>query len=201
MNNKTDEGEKLSVDALRAGDKNEIARMIERFLDPIYRLSLRMMGTPQDAEDITQETFIKAMKALPSFEGRSSLSTWLFRIAVNEALMVLRRKQPDFVYIDEDHDDDSGIQEPVQIKDWCCLPEGEMLSSESREHLDMAISRLSPNLKSVFILRDIHGFSIQETAEMLQLSEVNVKTRLLRARLKLREDLSGYFGERMSKVV
>ncbi len=201
MNTKNDEGEKLSIDALRAGDKNEIARMIERFLDPIYRLSLRMMGTPQDAEDITQETFIKAMKALPSFEGRSSLSTWLFRIAVNESLMVLRRKQLNLVSIDEDQDDESGIQAPVQIKDWCCLPEGEMLSSESRKHLDMAISRLSPNLKSVFILRDIHGFSIQETAEMLQLNEVTVKTRLLRARLKLREDLSAYFGERMSQVV
>jgi len=196
-----DQHDRFSIEALRAGDQQEITRWIESNLDPVFRLSLRMMGTEQDAEDITQETFIKAMQALPGFEGRSSLSTWLYRIAMNEALMALRKKHPDMISVDEETDSENGVRDPIEIKDWCCLPEHEMLNSEGRNHLDAAIADLSPSLKSVFILRDIQGFSIQETAEILKISEANVKTRLLRARLALREALTGYFGDRVDKVV
>lgn len=190
----------FSLDALRAGDQAEIGRWIESNLDPIYRLSLRMLGTPQDAEDITQETFIKALNALPGFEGRSSLSTWLYRIAMNEALMVLRKKHPEMISVDEDRETEEGIPDPIQIKDWCCLPENEMLNSETRSHLDQAIAKLSSSLRAVFVLRDIQGLSIQETAEIMKISEANVKTRLLRARLALRETLTDYFGEKMERL-
>ena len=186
----------FSLPSLKGRDRDEFARLVDFFSTPIYRLALRMLGYPQDAEDVLQETFIKAYKALPSFEGRSSLSTWLYRIAVNEALMHLRQRQPGQVSIDEDLETEDGEREPIQIVDWKGLPEDELLSAETRKSLDHAIRRLPVTLRSVFILRDIEGLSVRETAEALEVNEAVVKTRLLRARLWLREQLSAYFSER-----
>lgn len=197
---KASEGrEDISIDALKAGDRAAFARLVERYSPKIYRLALKILNDPQDAEDILQETFIKALRALPTFEGRSSLSTWLYRIAVNEALMLVRKRKPNFVSIDMEREDAEGDVEPVEIVDWCCLPEGDLMSAESRTFLDLAIQRLTPALRAVFILRDVEGLSVRETAEALGLTEVAVKTRLLRARLKLREELSVYFAERLSE--
>lgn len=189
----------ISIEALRAGDRSEFARLVELYSPHIYRLALKILNDPQDAEDVLQETFIKALKNLPSFEGRSSISTWLYRIAVNEALMIIRKRKPDSLSLDKEKDDDEGQTEPVEIVDWCCLPERELVNSEARQFLDKAIQKLSPALRAVFILRDIEGLSVRETAEALGVREEVVKTRLLRARLKLREDLSVYYGERLSE--
>jgi RNA polymerase sigma-70 factor, ECF subfamily len=188
----------FSVEALKAGDRAEFARLVEAYSERIYRLALKILNDEQDAEDVLQETFIKALRGLASFEGRSSLSTWLYRIAVNEALMMVRRRRPDAVSIDAEKDDGEGESEPEEIVDWCCLPEGELMGTEARRFLDQAIQRLSPALRAVFVLRDIEGLSVKETAETLGLTEAVIKTRLLRARLKLREALSGYFAERLS---
>lgn len=188
----------ISLEALRNGDRKEFARLVDAYSTPIYRLALKILGDPQDAEDVLQETFIKALSALPTFEGRSSLSTWLYRIAVNEALMLLRRRKPETLLTDNDGDEDeSGQSESAYLIDWCCLPEEELLSDEAQRFLDKAIAQLPENLRLVFWLRDVEGLSIKETAETLGLSETNVKTRLLRARLKLREILSEYYGERV----
>lgn len=187
----------FSLAALRAGDRAEFARLVEKYSGRIYRLAFKILGDAQDAEDALQETFLKAFRALPDFEGRSSISTWLYRIAANEAFMALRRRKPDAISVDEAQPTPDGEQEPIQIMDWCCLPEEELLSAEAREHLDKAIDRLSPALKAVFLLRDIEGLSVRETAEALNLSEAAVKTRLLRARLNLREQLSAYYNERL----
>ncbi len=192
--------EEVSLDALKSGDRSEFARLVDLYSPQIYRLALKMVGDAQDAEDVLQDTFIKALRSLPSFEGRSSLSTWLYRIAVNEALMALRKRKGDVVSIDEEREDSEGESEPVQIVDWCCLPEQELMSAESRQFLDTAVSKLSPVLRAVFILRDVQGLSVRDTAEALQISEAAVKTRLLRARLQIREELSVYFGERMQTV-
>lgn len=192
--------ESFSLEALRAGNREEFSRLVEALSGKVYRLALKMMGNPQDAEDILQETFLKAFRGLKSFDGRSSLSTWIYRIATNEALMVLRRKHPEFVSIDEPVETQEGEQEPIQIVDWCCLPEKELLSVEGRRHLDEAIGRLSPALRAVFVLRDIEDLSTLETAEALGLSEEAVKTRLSRARMRLREDLSEYYGARLEKL-
>lgn len=189
--------ENFSLEALRNGDRNEFSRLVEAYYAMIYRLAIKMVGNPQDAEDILQETFIKAYRHLKDFDGRSSLSTWLYRVATNEALMFLRRKRPEQVSIDEPLDTEEGEMEPVQIVDWCCLPEQELLSSEARLHLDRAIDVLSPSLRVVFVLRDIQGLSTLETSEVLNLSETAVKTRLSRARLRLREELSSYYKERL----
>lgn len=192
------EGE-ISLEALKAGDREAYAKLVERFSPRIYRLALKILNDPQDAEDVLQETFIKALKSISSFEGRSSLSTWLYRIAVNEALMMVRKRRPDYVSIDQDKEDAEGETEPVEIVDFCCLPEGELLSVESRRFLDNEIMRLTPALRTVFVLRDVEGLSVRETAEALRISEASVKTRLLRARLKMREALSTYYAERVSE--
>ena len=188
-----------SLNALREGDRAEFARLVEQYSPMIYRLGLKMLNNPQDAEDILQETFIKAYKHIDKFDGRSSVSTWLYRIATNEALMSLRKKRPDTVSFDVPSIYESEPQEPLQIIDWCCMPEEEYLTAESRLRLDQAAERLPESLRIVFILRDIEGLSTRETAEVLNISETAVKTRLSRARLRLREDLSVYYGRLVEK--
>jgi RNA polymerase sigma-70 factor (ECF subfamily) len=137
------------------------------------------------------------MKALPNFEGRSFLATWLYRIAVNESLMIIRKKRPDMVSTDAEMETEDGQMEPMQIIDWCCMPESELMTSETQKFLSQAIQMLPSSLLTVFTLRDMQGASIKETADVLDLTETAVKTRLLRARLRLREKLSEYFKERV----
>ncbi len=194
-----DEAEQpISLEALRAGNRAEFARMVETYYTPIYRLALKMLAREQDAEDVLQNTFLKALQHIGDFEGRSSLSTWLYRIAANEALMLLRRKRPE-VSIDEPSDEtEDSLPLPEQFTDWCCLPEKEFVTAEAKKQLDRATQSLPEKLRIVFLLRDIEGLSIKETGEALNLTETAVKTRLLRARLALREQLSAYFSERLS---
>lgn len=202
MNTESIPESSLSLEALKQGDRHELARMVDLYSDKIYRLALKFTNNPQDAEDVLQETFLKAMRALPEFEGRSSLSTWLYRIAVNESLMLLRKQKPDLALdtpAEEEDSEEGGSSNGLILADWCCLPEEELLSEESRRFLDQAIQQLPATLRSVFILRDIEGMSIRETADLLGLTETNVKTRLLRARLFLRQQLSRYFGERLKE--
>ena len=187
----------ISLEALIAGDRAEFAHMMDAYSSPIYRLGLRMLGSPQDAEDILQNTFLNALMHLREFEGRSSLSTWLYRIAANEALMLLRKKKPEVNLEDAEAEETDGDLKPTQFVDWSGLPEDELLSGEGKTILDQAIQRLPEPLRIVFLLRDVEGLSIKETAEALDLTETNVKTRLLRARLSLREQLSAYYRERM----
>ncbi|OQX64775.1 MAG: RNA polymerase subunit sigma-24 [Chloroflexi bacterium] len=189
--------QEFSLPLLRVGDRAEIARLVDAYSTNIYRLALKMLANPQDAEDVLQNTFLKAIQALPKFEGRSSLSTWLYRIAANEALMTLRRRKPEIEFsptIDAIESEELALNE---FTNWCCLPEGDLISSEAQSYLDQAIQELSEKLRVVFILRDIEKLSIRETSEALGLTETTVKTRLLRARLKLRELLSVYYGERL----
>ena len=196
----TETADSISLEALRAGDREAFARLVDATSGHIYRVALQIVGDEQDAEDVLQETYIKAFRALPEFEGRSSLSTWLYRIAVNEALMHVRRRKPQPVSIDEsDPFDAEAESEGMEIVDFCCLPEGEFLTNETRAFLDQAVANLPENLRVVFVMRDLEGFSIQDTAEALGLSENNVKTRLLRARLHLRQDLSVYFSEKVKE--
>lgn len=189
--------ERISLQALQAGDRAEFARLVDLYSARIYHLALKMLGNPQEAEDVLQTTFLKALQSVGSFEGRSSLSTWLYRIAVNEALMSLRRYRPTASVAMEYESDEDEIEHPAQLTDWCCLPEEELLSAEAKNYLDLAVRRLPEKLRAVFLLRDVEGLSIKETAEALNLTETAVKTRLLRARLHLREQLSAYYGERL----
>ncbi len=167
---------------------------MERHSGAIYNLALRMMGNPQEAEEVMQEAFISAFRALPRFEGRSQLGTWLYRIAYNAALMRLRRRRAPTFSLDEPWETDDGELVPRQFVDWTAVPDSMLLNKELRGVLETALAALSPSLRSVFVLRDIEGLSTAETAEALELTETNVKVRLHRARLALREKLSAYFG-------
>ena len=196
--NETDN--QISIDALKNGDREAFAQLVDQTSGHIYRVAQQILGNEQDAEDVLQEAYIKAYRSLPDFEGRSSLTTWLYRIAVNDALMALRKRKPQVFSMDEGNsNEDEAESESMEILDWCCMPEGELLSSESRLFLDQAVQRLPANLRVVFVMRDLEGLSIQDTAQALGISENNVKTRLLRARLKLRQELSLYFGGKMQE--
>lgn len=186
----------FSIEALRAGDRAEFARLVDTYSTLIYRLGLKMLGNPQDAEDVLQNTFLNALTHLANFEGRSSISTWLYRIAANEALMMIRRRKSNFNLEDMQPEDSDDIALPETFVDWSLLPEKELISGEGKAVLDKAIKQLPENLRVVFILRDVEDLSIKETAEILNLTEVNVKARLLRARMALREQLSSYYAER-----
>ena len=189
--------QELSLEKLRTGDRAEIARMVDEFSAPVYRLGLRMLSNQQDAEDVLQNTFMNALMHLPEFEGRSSLATWLYRIAANEALMMIRRRKPEVNIEDMQADDPDAELMPHQFVDWSGLPENELLSGEGKKALDEAIQTLPENWRMVFVMRDVEGLSIKDTADVLGLTETNVKTRLLRARLHLRERLSAYYAERL----
>jgi RNA polymerase sigma-70 factor (ECF subfamily) len=190
----------ISVEALRAGNREEFSRLVDAYSGPIYRLALKILGNTTDAEDVLQNTFLKALQHLKDFEGRSSVSTWLYRIASNEALMLLRKQRPEISLSEATQDDDGNSDYfPEQFTDWCCLPEDEFLSAESKAALERAVQHLPETQRIVFVLRDIEGLSIRETSEALDLNEAAVKTRLLRARLHLREELSRYYGERLDK--
>ena len=191
--------ETLNLEALRKKDKRAFAQLVDQNSDHIYRLALRLTGNPQDAEDVVQETFIKAFNNVESFEGRSKVSTWLYRIATNEALMLLRRRKDGITHIDEGVETDEGEIMPIQIVDWCCLPEQEIMTEETRQVLQDAALQLSSTNRAAFLLRDVEGLSTQEAAEALDISESALKVRLMRARLQLREALSDYFANRMAK--
>lgn len=185
------------LERIRAGDKHACAECISAHSPGVYRVALRLMRDEAEAEDVMQETFLNAFRAIGSFDGRSSLSTWLYRIAHNSALMRLRRARPDTLSVDgPELSDDEGALVPQQLFDWCCLPEQEFASSEARSELEAAIRALPEKLRAVFILRELEGLSTEETAQALEVSDDVVKTRLHRARMGLRERLSGYFTER-----
>ena len=191
--------QEFSIEALRAGDRAEFARLVDAYSTPIYRLGLKMLGNEQDAEDVLQNTFLNAMTHLSSFEGRSSVSTWLYRVASNEALMLLRRgkKRVNLEDLQSEGSDEDLL--PKIFVDWSILPENELLAGEGKAALDEAVEKMPESLRLVFLLRDIEDVSIKDTAEILNLTETNVKTRLLRARMFLREKLSTYYSERQKE--
>jgi RNA polymerase sigma-70 factor, ECF subfamily len=192
----------VDLTALKRGDKHAFARMVDAHSDKIYRLALKMLGNEQDAEDVLQEVFIKAFTNIQGFEGRSKVSTWLYRIAVNESLMLLRKRKGLTVDIDQEYETNDGELMPRQITDWCCLPEKELMSGETRQVIDQAILTLSDANRAAFLLRDVEELSTQEAAEVLNISESALKVRLMRARMLLREILTEYFADKIqSKVI
>jgi RNA polymerase sigma-70 factor, ECF subfamily len=190
----------IDLKALRRQEKKAFAELVERNSNNIYRLGLKMTGNPQDAEDVLQETFIKAYNHMDGFEGRSKISTWLYRIAVNESLMLLRKRKDNVASIDQGMQTNDGTVLPKQIVDWCCLPEKELMRDEARNHIEDAIKTLSNANRAAFLLRDVEGLSTREAAEALEISESALKVRLMRARMQLREDLTEFFAQRMTET-
>ena len=186
---------------LRAGEPAAYRQLVERNSANIYNLSLKLLGDEQEAEDVLQETFLNAFKAIDRFEGRSQLSTWLYRIAYNASLMRLRKRQQMTTFsLDEPRRESGEEQLSRPLVDWSLLPDDQLLSAEARQEMDKAIAELPETLRSAFVLRDIQGLSGQETAEVLGITVQAVKNRLHRTRLRLRERLSGYFSERVKNL-
>jgi len=182
------------MERIRAGDKSACAECIEIHSPGIYRLALRLMRDEADAEEVVQETFLSAFKGIDRFDGRSGLRTWLFRIAYNAAMMRLRRGKPEEVSAEEAADPEEGAPVPQALFAWRDLPEEEMGKAEVREVLERAIRELPEKLRTVFVMRELEELSTGDAAAALDISEDVVKTRLHRARLALRERLSGYFA-------
>ncbi len=179
-----------------------MAAIVESHQRTVYNVALRMCGNPHDAEETLQETFLSAIQALPKFEGRSQLSTWLYRIASNACLMQRRRQasNPEPALLEEDAAGARGeFALPKYFVDWsdppADRPDARLLDSELHSVMEEAIARLPDSLRIVFIWRDLEGLSTAETAEVLGLSEGAVKVRLHRARLQLRDLLSHYYAE------
>jgi RNA polymerase sigma-70 factor, ECF subfamily len=177
----------------REGDTHAFAELVRRYEGKIFRLAQHITQNREDAEDVLQETFMKAYEHLDQFKGDSKFYTWIVRIAVNQALMKLRRRKTDkSVSLDEQIDtgEDTVVRE---IAAWGEDPEEHFSRDELGKILDTAIQSLEPPYRSVFVLRDIEDMSTEETAEALGLSIPAVKSRLLRARLQLREKLTRFF--------
>ena len=191
----SEDSDLVLVERIQRGDKAACAECIERHSPGVYRVALRLMGNEAEAEDVVQETFLSAFKAIAKFENRSSLATWLYRIAHNAALMKLRRTRPDQVSVDDEEVFGEGLPVPTQMHDWCCLPERDFESSETRAELERAIKDLPEKLRVVFVMRELEGLSTEETAQVLDISIDAVKVRLHRARLQLRERLATYFAD------
>jgi RNA polymerase sigma-70 factor (ECF subfamily) len=184
------------VDAARAGDVSAFEQLIRRYDRNVFRIAQHITQNREDAEDVVQDAFLKAYQNLGQFQGQSKFYTWLVRIAVNEALMRLRRRRPErMVSIDEDVKTEEDSM-PREIADWSPNPEQLYNQAELKDILGKTIQGLPPSFRMVFVLRDVEGLSTEETAEALDLSIPAVKSRLLRARLQLRERLTKFFKKR-----
>jgi len=186
--------ERILLERIRAGDKTACDDCIRMHAHGIYRFANRLMRNDPEAEDVVQETFMNAFKGISRFDGRSELRTWLFRIAYNAAMIRLRRRKPQFVPLPETGSAEGSAPIPRQLFDWSGLPEKELEKAELREEMENAIHELPEKLQVVFIMRELEELSTEETAKALDLTIETVKTRLHRARLWLRERLSGFFA-------
>jgi RNA polymerase sigma-70 factor, ECF subfamily len=158
------------VQAAKSGDVGAFEQLVKRYDRNVFRIAQHITQNREDAEDVVQEAFLKAYRNLQQFQGQSKFYTWLVRIAVNEALMKLRRRKPErTVSLDEDikTDEDSV---PREVADWSPNPEQQYNQAELREILTKTIQGLPSSFRTVFVLRDVEGLSTEETAEALDLS-------------------------------
>ena len=184
------------VHATKNGDMSAFEQLVERYDARLLRIAQHVTHNREDAQDAVQETFLKAFQHLDGFREESKFSTWLIRITVNQSLMKLRKQRS---IREVSLEDDSQADEkklPREVADWSPSPEERYRSSELRAILTAALQKLSPILRTVFMLRDMEEFSIVQTAEILGLSQTAVKARLWRARLQLREQLANHFNKR-----
>jgi RNA polymerase sigma-70 factor (ECF subfamily) len=187
------------VKRAQAGDLDSFEELVAQHETRVYALALRITGQVHDAQDVTQQTFLNAIEHLSSFRGESSFSTWLLRIATHAALKILRKRRGlptvSLEQNTEESDSYGEVPHPEFIADWSQSPQKLAERGEIRELLGKALDQLDEKHRLVFVLRDVEGLSVKETAEALELSEANVKVRLLRARLQLREELTRKLGD------
>ncbi len=188
--------EQVFVARLKAGDASAYEALIEQYADMVYRVTYRVLENEQDAEDATQETFLSVYRRIGQFQGESKFSSWLYRVATNAALDLLRaRKRKQGVQtplVDDDSDDEA---EAGLMDEMTPLPEVWLTSQETLEHIHGILADMSPNLSEAFILYEINGLSMEETAEALGISLSAAKVRVHRARLRLQKELAQCLSE------
>ncbi len=189
----------------KSGELGAFETLTARYEQRVFSLALRMLGQEQDAEDVTQQTFLSALEHLNGFRAEASFATWLLRIATHAALKVIRKRKGlktiSLEEATEGSDQVDSIPHPEFIADWRQSPEQLVQKHEIQRLLDEALARLDEKHRLVFLLRDVEGLSVKETAEALSLSEANTKVRLLRARLQLREQLTRTLGDPDKRVI
>jgi RNA polymerase sigma-70 factor, ECF subfamily len=188
------EDEHLLVNAAKGGDVAAFEELVNRYESKILRLTKNITGNREDAEDAMQDAFLKAYAHLDGFQQDSRFYTWLVRIAANEALMRLRKRRPGQVSLDEPVEGDTDLM-PRELEDWRPNPEREYAQAELQALMAEVLEKLEPEFRIILVLRDIEELTTQETADALGISVPNVKSRLLRARLKLREKFNRHFRQ------
>jgi RNA polymerase sigma-70 factor (ECF subfamily) len=187
----TNDREAELIQRVCAGDHEAFYELVRPYERAIYFAAKGVLENPADAEEIAQETVLKAFNALPNFRFEAKFSTWIIQIAINEARMKFRRDRRHlYESIEAERQDEEGVYRPKDLADWREIPSEELQRKELRDALRRAMAALRPKYREVLILRDVQHVSIAETARILGISEANVKTRLLRARLQMREALA-----------
>ena len=182
------------IEQAQRGDRKSLAELVKIYEQTVYNFSFKICRNKDKAEHTMQETFLSMVKSLNQFSGQSKLSTWLYRVVSNHCLM-LARSESKYTYASFE-DEEADIDEK-SIADWKVTPDKVTENNELKEHLDKAIEKLPADYRIVFMLRDVEGFSTEETAKMVELSVPAVKSRLHRARSFLRNELNGMFSEGM----
>ena len=188
----------------KSGDFAAFQRLIVSLQPRVYGLAFRILRQAQDAEDATQQTFLALIEHIADFREESSIATWVLKIASNHALKILRKKRglkvvsmSDMV-LEENYSD---VPHPEFIAPWSKTAAEIAQIAEVQDEIEKALSELDDKYRLVFILRDVEGLSVRETAEAMELTESTVKVRLLRARLALRERLTQKFGDSMQAMI
>ena len=190
------------VSRAKQGDQEAFSKLVEANQNRIYTLALRMTGSPEDGADLAQEAFLRAWRSLPSFQGESNFSTWLYRLTSNLCIDFLRRekrRKAVTAAVPLDGEEDSP---PAQVPDHRFTPESELERRELRAAVDRGLAKLSDDHRQVLVLRELEGLSYVEIAGRLELEEGTVKSRIARARLALRNILlaDGNFSPPISSI-
>jgi RNA polymerase sigma-70 factor, ECF subfamily len=188
------DGDLPLVEQVLCGDKRAFEELVRKHERRVFRVALAITGNQQDAEEAMQDTFVKVYRRLADFRRESRFTTWLTRIAVNEALQLRRARQP-AISLDE-MTEQAELPAPHRVEEWYANPEKRYARQEIREFVENAIRSLAPDYRVVFVLRDVEGFSTDEASEVLGLSIPALKSRLLRARLMVREGLAARLEKR-----
>lgn len=192
---RTQAEETALLERAQGGDREAFWELAAPSMNAIYRLALRLVRSEEDAEDVVQEAYLQALKAIGEFRGHSRFTTWVHRIAVNQALMKLRKRRSDVFPLDTLEGGETS-KYPLQLVDWSESALGDLVRREAVGVVEAAIEALPIDLRTVLVLRDVNGLSNEEAAQSLELPLGAVKWRLHRARTILRDRLSTYFGER-----
>src|SRR5215467_4616013 len=187
------------LDEIARGNQKAFEDLVQKYDRKLLRIAEKITLNFEDAEEAVQEAFLKAHQKLHQFQRTSKFSTWLIRIALNESFMKLRKRRQN-LETPLEYENAEGETLPIDLADWAPDPEQIYARSEIREILLGALNNLQPALRATFVLRDLEGLSTEETALVLKLKENAVKSRLLRARLQLRERLTRYFRQPMAKT-